>query len=254
MAIDVCSTSEPFISPRISFSHDLNNQSSDVPTTDATVVAAATTFDFCITSDILQQITSADELFFDGVLLPAQIKKPENLLPQPKSITSGDEATDVHKKRLKELISDVGDDDDEEQEKSSSRSFWLFKQTTSLNSDNGRGSKRLFRSLSLKRLLRSNSTDSALNPRETVAPKVIEKSSSRKESTVFQRCSSSIQTPTSHYSYNGNNSWRQSNKKKNSGGGVIKINPILNIPPTLNMNSYGFGSFFSNDKPKNKSK
>ncbi|KVH97601.1 uncharacterized protein LOC112522763 [Cynara cardunculus var. scolymus] len=252
MAIDVCSASEPFISPRISFSHDLNNQSSDNHATAETVAAATTTFDFCITSEIVQHVTSADELFFDGILLPAQIKKPENLFLEP--TTSGDEATGIQKKRLKELISDREDDDDEEQEKSSSRSFWTFKRTTSLNSDSGRGTKKLFRSLSLKRLLRSNSTDSGLNPRGIVAPKVIENSNSRKESAGFQRCSSSVQTPSLHHNYNRNNSLRQSIKKKNSSGSGIKISPILNIPPAFNMNSFGFGSLFCNGKPKVKSK
>lgn len=241
MAVDV---SEPFISPRISFSYDLNNQSSDTIAASTTTTTAATaitnTFEFCITLNLLQQITSADELFYDGVLLPTQIKKPENFLPKPKTPLPENKAMHVHRKRLKELLSD-NDDEQHKQEKSSSTSFWKFARSTSLNSENGRGPKRLFRSLSLKRLLQSNSTDSALNPRENDAPVGIGKLNSGKEPAMVRI----------HHSCQGDNSCRRSATKKNSGD-VNKVNPILNIPPAYNMNLFGSGSLFC--KPKSKTR
>ncbi|KAI3497873.1 hypothetical protein L2E82_13826 [Cichorium intybus] len=234
MAVDV---SEPFVSPRISFSYDLNSQSTEITTTTAGATAVTTTFDFCVSVDLLQQITSADELFYDGVILPTQIRKPVNHCAEPKTAVSENEDMHVHRKRLKELLSD--NDEEHKQEKASSISFWKFARSTSLNVDNGRGSKRLFRSLSLKRLLRSNSTDSALNPKGNDAPAVIEKLNSGKEPAKLPRCS------------RGDNVWRRSVTKKNSGDG-IKVNPILNIPPAYNMNFVGSGSVFC--KPKTKTK
>lgn len=199
--------------------------------------------------DLLQQITSADELFYDGVILPTQIRKPVNHCPEPKTAVSENEDMHVHRKRLKELLSD--NDEEHKQEKASSISFWKFARSSSLNVDYGRGSKRLFRSLSLKRLLRSNSTDSALNPKGNDAPAVIEKLNSGKEPAKLPRSSSSIQTAPIHYGCRGDNVWRRSVTKKNSGDG-IKVNPILNIPPAYNTHLVGSGSFFC--KPKTKTK
>ncbi|MFS8028663.1 hypothetical protein Hanom_Chr16g01513081 [Helianthus anomalus] len=245
MAVDVCSSSEPFISPRISFSHDLNNQSFETTVVSSTVATITTPFDFCITPNVtLPPITSADELFLDGVLLPTQIKKPKAAVS-----VSENEVMDVHRKRLKELLSES----DDKQEKSSSRSlFWKFTRTTSLNSSNGAGPKRLFRSLSLKRLLHSNPT--ILNPRGDEDIKVIKKSNSRKEPLVSSSCFSSIHvdTPVS-FGCNGNDSRRRSLIRKDSGGGV-QINHVLNIPPA-NLNLFGYGtSLFCKGKSKNKNK
>lgn len=243
MAVDVCSSYEPSISPRISFSHDLNNQSSEIAPTTAvtTTTTTTTTFDFCITSNLAQPITSADELFFNGVLLPTQIKKPDIVCPNPNDeLVSENEVIDVHRKRLKELLCD---NNDEEQDKSSSRSFWRFMRTTSLNSNStSRGPKRLFRSLSLKRMLRSNSTDSALNPSCNETIKVVEK----EPSTL-------IQTPPVRHSCNDNSSSRRFVTRKNSDdvyGGGKKINPVVNIPATYNRKLFGFGSLFCNSKPR----
>ncbi|KAK1425671.1 hypothetical protein QVD17_21026 [Tagetes erecta] len=179
MAVDVCSSSEPFISPRISFSHDLNNQSPETATVSSTIAAITTTFDFCTTSNRkLPPITSADELFLDGVLLPIKPKVvvSEHAVSDVKqtytaksflleeteeedgitslTFTTRDNETAPDRKRLKELLTE----NDDKQERSSSRSFWKFTRTTSLNSSNDTRPKRLLRSLSLKRLLHSNLT------------------------------------------------------------------------------------------------
>ncbi|XP_071739313.1 uncharacterized protein [Rutidosis leptorrhynchoides] len=244
MTVNVCSAYEPcMISPRISFSHDLNNQSSEIATT-TTATATSTTFDFCITSNLDQPITSADELFFNGVLLPTQIKKePKITCPISKKILVS-ENEDVHRKRLKELLCD----DEEEQDKSSSRSFWMFNRTMSLNSNSStKGPKRLFKSLSLKRMLRSNSTDSPTNRSCNEAIKVVDK----EPSTVL------IQTPPVEHSCNDNNSSRRFVPRKNSYGGYDrgkKIHQVVNIPATYNRNLFGLGALFCNSKAGNKSR
>nr|XP_043625913.1 uncharacterized protein LOC122597378 [Erigeron canadensis] len=250
MAVDVCSSSEPFISPRISFSHDLKNQSSQIATTIAST-ATATTFDFSITSNLLQPIISADELFFEGVLLPTPIKKPENLQPNPKSLVSKVEVVEVQRKRLKELILN----DSEEQEKPSSRSLWKFTRTTSLNSDNAKGPKRLFRSLSLKRLLHGNSSESPPDTKGNEDIKVVQKPNSEKETTTLPRCSSLIHTPRVNYNCKSSNSpGRPVTKKNYNNNGTKIINPALNISPTNNMKLFGLGSLFCTIKPRNKTK
>ncbi|KAI3744349.1 hypothetical protein L1987_57428 [Smallanthus sonchifolius] len=243
MAVDVCTSSELFISPRISFSHDLNNQSSETAAIGSTNAAiTTTTFDFFVTPHLkLPPITSADELFLDGVLLPTQ-----TLNPKPKATVLGNEVMDVHRKRLKELLSE----DNDKQEKSSSRSFWKFTRTTSLNSSNGTGTKRLLRSLSLKRMLHSHST---LNPRGNEDIKLIKKSNLRKEPVLSSSCFSSIHTPSVPSGCSGDDSRPRSLTKKDSGGG-IQINPVLNIPPVYNTNLFGYGSLFCRGKSKNKNK
>ncbi|KAK9051088.1 hypothetical protein SSX86_027714 [Deinandra increscens subsp. villosa] len=247
MAVDVCSSYEPFISPRISFSHDLNNQSSAKTETVTSAIADIhTTFDFCIAPNLkLTPVTSADELFYNGVLLPTQIKKHEAGIVD-------NEVVDVHRKRLKELLSE----NEDEHEKSSSRPFWRFTRTTSLNSGNGNGTgpKRLLRSLSLKRLLHSNSTS---NPRGDEDTKVMKKSNSRKEPLVSSSCFSSVSvsvyTPPEPLGCKGNDSGRRTLTKKDSGGG-IQINPVLNIPSAYNRNLFGYGSLFCKGKTINKTK
>ncbi|GJX00203.1 hypothetical protein Tco_0184116 [Tanacetum coccineum] len=231
MTVDICSTSEPFTSPRISFSYDLNNQSFEIATTITTNAPNTTTFDFHVTTNIVQQVTSADELFFEGVLLPTQIKKPETKCTKPNIVVLENKAVDVKKKRLKELLCD---NNDEEHEKSASKSFWRFTRTTSLNSDRASGPKKLFRSLSLKRLLHYNTT-------------VVEKSNSHKDVTMLPRCASITQTsPVQH-----NSSRRLVTKKKSDNG--VKINPVLNIP-SANINLLGYGSLFCKGRLKNKTK
>ncbi|KAL7589080.1 uncharacterized protein LOC111911245 [Lactuca sativa] len=258
MAVDVCSASEVPISPRISFSHDINDPSSDINSiqsdpnrSDQFLLSPTFDFDFCTTSNL----TPADELFSNGKILPTQIKKPKIIhLPVPKSETSPPN-TDTQKKRLKEFIFN-----DEEQQKSTStsRSFWQFRRSTSLNCDNGKGPKGLLRSLSIKSLSRSYSTGSALNPKGNGGPKSMERS---KEPVSLRRCSSVAQSqnPASsssssthmYYSY-------QNSSSRNSKGG-IRIIPVLNIPPAYNISKgtisfFGFGSLLCNGKAKKKSK
>lgn len=255
MAVDVCSVSEVSISPRISFSHDLDDPSSEINSiqsdpnrSDQFLLSPSFDFTFCTTSNL----TPADELFSNGKILPTQIRKPKNNhLPVPKSEISPSIA-DTQKKRLKEFIFH-NEEQDKSTSTSTSRSFWQFRRSTSLNCDNGKGPKGLLRSLSIKSLSRSNSTGSALNPKRNAGSKVMEKS---KEPVSLRRCSSVTQPSVSsaHMYY----SYQNSNGSRNSKGG-IRIIPVLNIPPAYNiskgtMNFFGFGSLLCNGKSKKKTK
>ncbi|KVI05414.1 uncharacterized protein LOC112525849 [Cynara cardunculus var. scolymus] len=244
MAVDVCSISEVSTSPRISFSHDLDDPETKSDSThsirsDQFLLSPTFHFDFCTTSTF----TPADELFSNGKILPTQIKKPQTIqLPDPKTKIS-----DTHKKRLKEFIFH-GEQEDEEKSTLKS-SFWQFRRSASLNCDNGKGPKGLLRSLSLKSLSRSNSTGSALNPKRNSSPKTMEKSKD------LRRCSSLSQPPASSHVYY---TYQNSNNSKSCKGG-IRIIPILNIPPAYNIskgtiNFFGFGSLFCNGKAKKKTK
>ncbi|KAI3730589.1 hypothetical protein L1987_61760 [Smallanthus sonchifolius] len=248
MAVDVCATS----SPRLSFSHDLQDQSSPSDPThpirsDQLLLSPTFDFNFCTTSNL----TPADELFSNGKILPTQIKKPQiTHTHHPKTNPN----SDTHKKRLKEFI----EDQDQENDKSLTRSFWQFGRSASLNYDSGKGlnPKGLLRSLSIKSLARSNSTGSALNPKRSSGQKVVEKS---KDSMFLRRCSSLNQpAPGSSSSSQVYYSYRNSNSMKSCREGV-RIIPVLNIPPAYNIskgtiNFFGFGSLFCNGKVKKKTK
>lgn len=287
MAVDVCSEISSLVaSPRISFSYDLN-QTDVVPIecfhrrSDALLVDFTTDFDFGITTkSFVQEISSADELFSNGKILPTQIKKhkttkkeihrsePILVHPQPSKTTTtalhweNTNDQDTKKKRLKEFLFESSEEEEEEEEveeeKPASKSFWQFKRSASLNCDNGR-SKGLIRSLQI--LARSNSTGSAPNSKQTRLPKVTPpKKHSQKQSTFT--CSN--QQPVLPFSgYNNqfyNSSGRPPSLKncRSYSSGVRIINPILNIPPSYiskgTANLFGFGSFFCNGKSKKKKK
>ncbi|KAK9063731.1 hypothetical protein SSX86_017603 [Deinandra increscens subsp. villosa] len=256
MAVDV----EPSISPRFSFSHDLKHEERDSidPTIRSDHLLLSPTFDFDFSTS--SNLTPADELFSNGKILPTQIKNPQIIT---RSKSNSPNYSDSPKKRLKELIEDRDRDLDHDQShdsnKSSLRSFWQFRRSASFNGDNGKAPKGLLRSLSIKSLLRSSSTGSALNPKRNSGQKVAEKS---KDSVFLRRCASLNQPPPSssssshvYYSYRNSKSCRGGN----GYGNGIRIIPILNIPPAYNIskgtiNFFGFGSLFCNGKIKKKTK
>ncbi|XP_054810791.1 uncharacterized protein LOC129312187 [Prosopis cineraria] len=183
MAIDLCSEiSSAGISPRISFSHDLKNakdDDADDPLEDhrrrrsdlCLLESSSSDFVFCISDTVLSQdLSSADELFSNGKIVPMEIKKSKSPNPSssssnseihpfsesvvcPRSETLGTGCTEK-KKRLIEFLN--------EEEKPPSKSFWQFKRSSSLNYEGTRG-KSLIRSLQF--LSRSKSTGSSLNPK-----------------------------------------------------------------------------------------
>nr|XP_043613248.1 uncharacterized protein LOC122585203 [Erigeron canadensis] len=262
MAVDVCSSSEVLISPRISFSNDLKDTSStDInsiyldttinPTrSDQLLLSPTFDFSFCTTTNL----TPADELFSNGKILPTQLKKSQSTkINDPLAKPTKSPNSTIQKKPLKEFIfheekecdRDQEQEQEQEHEKTTSRSFWQFTRSVSLNCDNGKGPKGLLRSLSIKSLSRSNSTGSALNPKTNTGPKIVEKS---KESMFLRRCASLNQPPpsSSHVYY----TFRNSNTTSKTCKGGIRISPVLNIQPAF----FGFGSFFCNGKVKKKTK
>ncbi|KAJ4828882.1 hypothetical protein Tsubulata_039852 [Turnera subulata] len=264
MAIDVCSEiSSAGISPRISFSHDLNQTTDAASMEDHQIrldsCLLEPDFNFCVNNSFGQELSSADELFSNGKILPVQIKKQfvssTKHSQQPKPATSHPpqiSAETTEKKLLKEFLSMSID----AEEKPASKSFWQFKRSSSLNSDSSR-SKGLIRSLHF--LSRSYSTGSAPNP-----PK---QAMSSKESTPHQKPrlqkqhsvpSRKRSVTTSHGAfYPYSSSQRPPLRKCGSHGNGVRISPVLNIPPPYISRGtadlfFGIGSLFCNGKVKKK--
>ncbi|GLT73549.1 hypothetical protein SLA2020_454000 [Shorea laevis] len=221
MAIDVCSEiSSAGISPRISFSHDLN-QTDVLPNedhhrhrrSDLTLLDSSSDFVFCIGSSFVQELSPADELFSDGKIRAKEIKQ---------NVTNPDEI------RGSEPVSSC-----------------TFKRSSSLNCDSSR-SRSLIRSLHF--LSRSNSTGSAPNSKPTPLSKETQKPHLQKQPSVSSRRSSSAScSSTYYYSY--------SSSQRPNG---VRISPVLNLPPPyiskVTVSFFGFGSLFCNGKVKKKKK
>ncbi|KAJ6689646.1 hypothetical protein OIU85_006002 [Salix viminalis] len=136
MAIDVFSEiSSAGISPRISFSHDLNQTADAVPIEDhyhrrLDSALLDSDFDFCFGNSFVQELSSADELFSNGKILPVEIKKhaisskDTDQLKSPISQLLRNSSETTEKKQLKEFLSMSLDAD----EKPASKSFWQFKE------------------------------------------------------------------------------------------------------------------------------
>ncbi|XVF44186.1 hypothetical protein PTKIN_Ptkin02bG0100900 [Pterospermum kingtungense] len=252
MAIEVFSE---ISSPRISFSHDLNQK--DNPESieehhhhrrlDASLLDSSSDFDFCFGNSFVQELPSADELFCNGKILPIEIKKKQPFVAkqvhqhQSKTVDHHQHtATDnTGKKRLKEFLSMSIDADEKP---AASKSFWQFKRSSSLNCESSR-SKSLIRSLQF--LSRSNSTGSAPNPKPTML--------SQKQPSLSRKPSVSA-----FYTYTSNNSTQKPPLKKNCGayGNGVRVSPVLNLPHPFISNAtvsfFGFGSLFCNGKAKKK--
>ncbi|KAI3453043.1 hypothetical protein Pfo_009706 [Paulownia fortunei] len=272
MAVDVCSEfSSPVVSPRISFSHDLKELDfvpveSHPARSDALLLNPTIDFDFCIGQGFSQEISSADELFANGKILPVEIKKitPPQGIHQSDPISGHSKPESTHKnvefanentqkKRLIEFLSSSFDADEEE-EKPSTKPFWQFRRSSSVNCDNGRGNG-LLRSLQF--LTRSNSTGSVPNPKPSAYPKGMQKQHSLKEASI-NRPNSSVPSFNQYCPYNNPTSKKPSLRKSTSRsyGNGVRISPVLNIPPTYiakgTVSLFGIGSFFCSKKSKKK--
>ncbi|KAL3510760.1 hypothetical protein ACH5RR_030161 [Cinchona calisaya] len=297
MAVDVCSeiSSSLVASPRISFSHDLKE--ADIIPVDCqhrrsdALLLESIDFNFCISQSFSQELlSSADELFSNGKILPGQVKKitsirpneeqtfrqihrskpisscfrKNTIIPSPAAATSSrteNEETalnsETKKMSLKELlsISPESDAETEQEKKPASKPFWQFRRSSSLNFDTCRRTT-LIRSLNF--LSRSNSTGSTPNPKPSVMPKVMQKQHSKKDQpySLKNRTNSSVPSSSNHY-FQLYASYR-SPSRKNYGNGV-RISPVLNIPhacisSSVNLFGFGFGSLFCNGKSKKKKK
>ncbi|OWM86308.1 uncharacterized protein LOC116209976 [Punica granatum] len=267
MAVDVCSEiSSPGISPRISFSHDLKD-CDRVPVeeshrrSDGCLLESSSNFDFCIGAAFIQELSSAEELFSNGKILPVEIKKPKlGDLPQTRSepvpvVPSRHRVTanvSSEKKRLKEFLSSNSDTEEIENPPQQPRSFWQFKRSNSLNCEINR-SRGLMRSLHF--LSRSNSTGSAPNPKQHPNPKYNPRQgqSFQRQPSVYGR-KSSFGMP---YSYNAWQQQKTNPANRKSYGSGVRISPVLNFQPHISIgtvNLFGFGSLFCNGKVKKKKK
>ncbi|KAL1566602.1 hypothetical protein AAHA92_02195 [Salvia divinorum] len=215
MAIEVFpdSPSATGISPRISFSHDLSQ--SDVVPIEQYIRSGASSssidFDFCVFRESFdQESSSADELFFDGKILPIQIKKRLAPVPPPSPLPPPPPPPPL-KSASKQAES-------EEKQKS----FWRFKRSSSLNCGSGYG-----RTLCpLPLLSRSNSTGSTASG----------KRSSISKQNLLKNNSSQKQQPPPMSGYSS-----KPPLKKN-GQFSHKFSPVLNVPPAT---IFGLGSIFS---------
>ncbi|KAK2652262.1 hypothetical protein Ddye_012118 [Dipteronia dyeriana] len=243
MAIELESSG---MSPRISFSHDFCLSDQILPVEQHQPLSSNSSsgidFDFCVRKSFGQDSSSADELFFDGKILPTQVKKkkinnntPQALPLPPAGYNKNDQDHEslkgISNKSTAVMRDESGDVLEEKQQSSSNKSFWKFKRSSSLNCGSGYG-----RSLCpLPLLSRSNSTGSA-----------------HKDNNISQTRSASSIRSSSHSS--SSNYLKPPLKKSTPYGAYgngIPVNPVLNVPSG---NLFGLGSIFFNAKDKNKKK
>ncbi|KAK7394161.1 hypothetical protein VNO78_14681 [Psophocarpus tetragonolobus] len=236
MALDLCSHNcglSSSVSPRISFSHDFSH-SDVIPVEQLPFGFNSTTdFDFCVSvSESFElQSSSADELFSHGRILPTEVKKTshekQTSLPPPYAALSTRKNFNP-KQKTKSL-------NDQVYEKQSSKSFWIFKRSTSC----GNGPRRTFCPLPL--LSRSNSTGSS-------APSVKRTSLSKDAPNIkpisHKHSSTHSFLPNSYYQKPPLN-----HKNHGSYANFVRVNPVLNVLPA---NLFGLASIFSNTRDKTK--
>lgn len=262
MAVDVCSSEIPpslVSSPRISFSHYLNNTNT-VPMIEPPLFDFHFDFNFCIGNNFAN-LSSADDIFSNGKILPVEIKNhvtPPNETQQCEATSAFENPNEgTKKKKLKEFLRSEFDDAVEDP-KPLPKSFWNYSRSSSLNAETFR-SKALLRSLQF--LSRSNSTGSSLNLKQT---KNNQKQNSSKQSPVAALNSRSLPYSSGHgYPYASPKRTPPSMKnfRSNSNGVGVRFSPVLNIPYScigIDKGSvtslFGFGSLFCNGKSKKKKK
>lgn len=238
MAIELCSSDESSLgtmSPaRISF--DIS-QTGSVPVEQyirSTSPSSSIDFDFCVFRESFDlQSSSADELFFDGKILPIEIKRripsapPRKTEPPPPCNTTvhcGKTSNNEYAIQTKTGVH-LESPDEKQTPNSNSKSFWRFKRSSSC----GSGYARTLCPLPL--LSRSNSTGSS--------PSVKRNSTLSKDNLKHRHLSKSM-------SANGSNSQKPPLKKAPYNSGV-KVSPVLNVPPA---NLFGLSTFFSSKNKK----
>ncbi|KAI9088631.1 hypothetical protein K1719_029745 [Acacia pycnantha] len=282
MAIDACSdTPSTRMSPRISFSHDLKKSDDEdhgERKSDLCLLDSGSDFVFCVAGGFSHQISSADELFSNGKIVPLQlhsvIRSPiqthqslrsSHLRSQSQSQPSSSSRCSG-KKMLKEFLSeDTEEEEDEEEEevRVSFKSLWQFRRSSSLNCDTTTRERGLIRSLQF--LSRSNSTGSVLSPTKQTEISMKEarreKQRLQKQSSVSSRRSSSSSSSSSsstYYFYSSSSQKHFLQKNRGSSGKGVRISPVLNLPqayiPKGSMSFFGFDSLFCNGKVKKNKK
>ncbi|PIN13322.1 hypothetical protein CDL12_14054 [Handroanthus impetiginosus] len=236
------------MSPRISFSHDLA-QCDVVPVEQyiRTSSSSAIDFDFCVFRESFdQESSSADELFFDGKILPIQIKKrlapPRRVPEQPPAppLPPPPAPVPVPAQKPSKSTNKETKNTNSELPEEKHKSFWRFKRSTSLNCGSGYG-----RTLCpLPLLSRSNSTGSSASVKRSSI------TNNQKQNLLKH---SSLSSSSSRKHAQSVYSSRPPLKKNGpaSYGNGIKFNPVLNVPPA---NLFGLGYIFSGGKDRTKKK
>lgn len=255
MAVDLYSESSNMgTSPRISFSHDFCQSDNIIPVeqhplrSNSTGLSSGIDFDFCVRESFEQESSSADELFSDGKIVPAEIKKKVTRtkqidqyvshppLPPPRSTS---DSSTTKQESSKESSKESKGSSNEADGKQSSKSFWRFKRSSSSGSGYGRSLCPLPPLLS-----RSNSTGSVPNAKR--APLSNDGSNSKQSSHKHSSMKASQSSASSSY-------LKPPLKKGSHGsyGNGVPISPVLNVHSA---NLFGLGSMFSSGKDKNKKK
>ncbi|KAL1536924.1 hypothetical protein AAHA92_29498 [Salvia divinorum] len=219
------------ISPRISFSHDLQNDAVPVEHYVPSSSSSSIDFDFCVFRESFdQESSSADELFSDGKILPIEIKK-----RSPPSLLKSAAPPLPPPPRMNPII--ACSEKQNQRPVTTTTSFWRFKRSASLNC--GTGYARTLCPLPL--LSRSNSTGSTAS---------VKRSPSSNQKQNFQKYS----LPNSALKQFPSSNYHKPPAKKvsySSYSGAVKINPVLNVPSA---NLFGLGSIFSGGRDKGKKK
>lgn len=232
MAIDLYSDNSggTTTSPRISFSYDLS-QSDTVPVEQLlrSFSSSSVDFNFCVqeNSDHLHA-SMADELFFDGKILPTEIRQKTETYKRLPSPSPSPPLTRPENEKPRSLP--LPPPEDEELKRQNSKSFWGFKRSSSC----GSGYARSLCPITL--LSRSHSTGSSTSSKRSSSSS--KEGLYQKQNRSFQKNSGSQKPPLRKTGYGyGNNTTPITNNG-------IRVNPVLNL---------GFGSFFANNS-KNKNK
>lgn len=250
MATDLCSSEPPPVtSPRISFSHnlsqsDINHQrllSRPAPS------SSSVDFDFCIRQSNVDESSSAEELFSDGVILPIDpnLKHETTTLPPVPSLqphVDQSHAVKCNQDSNGTVVSNLSESRDQKQ-KSAKSSFWQVKRSSSLNC--GSGYARTLCPIPL--LSRSHSTGSASSPNKSQSSLKelhpnLKQHPQKKNSVPPSKGHQKIPSKRSGYCGNGNGSFH-------GNGNRARVNHVLNVSSG---NLFGLGSIFSGNKEKNK--
>lgn len=244
MAVDLFSENNSSMSPRISFSHDLN-LSDVVPVEQRRSLGSNSTgrnpsidFDFCTRESIDQDSSSADELFLDGKLLPIEIKPKPPLRSKGKTIQQPRENHHPGPpKNPQERKATGSNNGDRAYEKQNSKSFWKFKRSNSLNC--GSGYARTLCPIPL--LSRSNSTGSAAS--SSIKNSGLSKESHlHKQHSVKHHQSGAVPKPSLPPPLSTGYQKPPLRKGHGPHASGIHVNPVLNVPSG---NLFGLGSIFS---------
>ncbi|KGN63833.1 uncharacterized protein LOC105436374 [Cucumis sativus] len=221
-------------------------------------------FEFCVSGCFEYESSSADELFFNGVIIPTQNHQgfvhnkrthqresspilPSALPPLPPAVAN----ENSKKENTEELVHVVNS---ESEKKSRSKSFWGFRRSNSVTYDSRKNS---FCSLPL--LSRSNSTGSVQTPKRTPLKDVKTQNPMLQKQHSVSESNSKSSFLTSSFSNSASNPYSKLQKaqKKNQGGfygSNLYVNPILNVPPPYitkeTANIFGLSSFLRGRKEK----